>query len=322
MMLNRPVRVAVVGLGDFGRRHARSFAAHPGSELVGVVGRDPAGTAAFASELGSVTSYTSLERMLEEEQPDAVAIATPGALHLQMASSALRAGTHVLLEKPTVPTTAEIEPLRKLVANSRGFVMPAHVLRFAEPYREVARRIRAGRIGEPLAYSFRRFRSIDHDVRFPDVHPVYMTAIHDIDLAIWYGARDFRQVKAVSVLGQGTAQPSAVSFIAQANSRATVSFSVAWTLPDESAEDSFEVLGTKGMIALDHEYRLREISIGSVSEVVEFPRYELNQALDAEIDHFIRCVAAGAPSDQISLEEAFLGLGLAERAVRAGQVSS
>ncbi len=319
------VRVAVVGLGDFGRRHARSFAAHPGSELVAVVGRDGPRTSAFASELGSelgpargrVAAYTDLDRMLEAERPDAVAIATPGALHLGMATAALGAGASVLLEKPVVPTIAEIEPLRVAAAAAPGFVMPAHVLRFAEPYREVARRIREGRIGEPLSFAFRRFRSADHDSRFPDVHPVYMTAIHDIDLAIWFGARAFEHVTAVSAAAPGAAQPSAVTVSARTAAGATASFSVAWLLPGEHAEDSLEVIGTEGMIALDHEYRVRELSAARDRDVVEFPGYDLDHALDAEIDHFVRCVTAGAPSDRITLEEALLGLELAERAVGA-----
>lgn len=311
------VRVAVVGLGDFGRRHARSFARHPDSELVAVVGRDAERTSAFAAELGSARAYTDLERMLEVERPDAVAIATPGALHLEMAVAALAAGCAVLLEKPVVPTIAEIAPLRAAAEASRGFVVPAHVLRFAEPYREVERRIREGRIGAVRSFAFRRFRSTDHDARFPDVHPVYMTAIHDIDLAVWFGARGFDHVSAVSSTAPGAAQPSTVTVTARTASGAAVSFSVAWLLPGDHAEDSLVVLGTEGMISLDRDYRMRELSTARGLEVLEFPDYALDDALDAEIDHFIRCASSRTPSDRIALDDALLGLELAEAAVAA-----
>src|SRR5690606_11950359 len=133
--------------------------------------RDPGRTAEFAARYGVPGVSTDLEAALAEHRPDAVVIAAPGALHLPMTRAALLAGASVLLEKPVVPTSDEIDELRRVALEASGFVMPAHVLRFSAPYRELRRRLREGRIGEPVSFAFRRYRALDHDHRFPDVHP-------------------------------------------------------------------------------------------------------------------------------------------------------
>lgn len=313
-----PVRVLLAGLGDFGERHAAAVAANPRAELVAVVGRDAGRTAAFAERHGAVAWAVDLEEALEAHRPDAVIIAAPGALHLPMTRAALAAGASVLLEKPVVPTIAEIGELRRAAASAPGFVMPAHVLRFSAPYRELRRRLQEGRIGVPVSFGFRRYRALDHDRRFPDVHPAYMTAIHDIDLAIWLSGQRFSRLAATAAHVHGAAQPGAVMAHARGDGGAVCSFAVSWLLPDGQAEDALEVFGTEGMLALDHHYVLRERSV-SGDAYTEFPDYDLDSALQEEVDHFIDCVAHGEASPVITLEEALHGLELAEAMAQGGR---
>lgn len=315
--MTAPVRVLLAGLGDFGERHAAAVAANPGSELVAVVGRDPGRTAAFAGRHGVTGVSTDLDSALVEHRPDAVVIAAPGALHLPMTCAALAAGASVLLEKPVVPTVAEIAELRRAADAAPGFVMPAHVLRFSAPYRELRCRLQEGRIGEPVSFAFRRYRALDHDRRFPDVHPAYMTAIHDIDLAIWLSGQRFSELSATATRVEGAAQPGSVMAHARGDRGAVASFAVSWLLPDGHAEDALEVFGTEGMLALDHRYTLRERS-GAGEASTEFPDYDLDSALQEEVDHFIACVARGQASSVITLEEALHGLELAEAMAQGG----
>lgn len=316
--MTAPVRVLLAGLGDFGERHAAAVAANPGAELVAVVGRDPGRTAAFAERHGVAGWSVDLEEALRDHRPDAVIIAAPGALHLPMTRAALAAGASVLLEKPVVPTIAEIDELRRAAEAAPGFVMPAHVLRFSAPYRELRRRLQEGRIGTPVSFAFRRYRARDHDRRFPDVHPAYMTAIHDIDLAIWLSGQRFSELSATSTRVEGAAQPGSVMAHARGDRGAVCSFAVSWLLPDGVAEDALEVFGTEGMLALDHRYVLRERSDAGEGET-EFPDYDLDVALQEEVDHFVACVARGEASDVITLEEALHGLELAEAMAQGGR---
>ncbi len=97
------VRVAVVGLGGIGRNHCRIYKDHPQAELVGVCDllEDRLATAARTFD---APAFRDLERMLAEQKPDVVSVATAGEEnggdHCAPVLAALRAGAHVLCEKP------------------------------------------------------------------------------------------------------------------------------------------------------------------------------------------------------------------------------
>lgn len=310
-----PSRVLLVGLGDFGALHAQAIIDHPDAELTVVVGRQADPTEQFAQRFGAAAWSTDLAAALRDHTPDAVIVASPGATHLPFTQAAVEAGAAVLLEKPVVPTIAEAAALREIAARPGAFVMPAHILRFAAPYREVHKRIREGAIGGVRALSFRRHRGVDHDARFPDVHPAFMTAIHDIDLAIWMATGELGAVDAHNVPALAHSQPGAV--FAQARlGDAVASFEVAWLLPDGHAEQSFEVFGTDGMLAVDRDFTVREVSSREVSET-PFSGFSLDEALADEIDHFLHCVQEVTRSDVVTIDEALRGLEVAHRIVGA-----
>ena len=92
------LRFGVLGTGYWAQEaHATALAAHPGTELVGVWGRDPAKTEAFAARFG-IRGHADLERLLAEV--DAVAIAVPPDVQAELALAAAAAGRHLLLDKP------------------------------------------------------------------------------------------------------------------------------------------------------------------------------------------------------------------------------
>jgi predicted dehydrogenase len=102
MSADRPVGWAFVGAG----RHARlwlgpALASAKNAAVVGAWSRDPAHAADFAAELGIPKVYTDLEQALGELDVAAVVISTPNSLHAAHALAALRAGKHVLVEKPS-----------------------------------------------------------------------------------------------------------------------------------------------------------------------------------------------------------------------------
>ena len=81
-------------------------AANPGA-FTAVASRDPAKAAAFAASAGLTTSFGSYEEMLASDAVDAVYVALPNSLHAEWSIRALRAGKHVLCEKPLVSARAE-----------------------------------------------------------------------------------------------------------------------------------------------------------------------------------------------------------------------
>jgi len=97
--LDRPVGWGVVGCGVIGPLHAASAAKGPYTRLVACCDIIPERAENLANKYGA-KAYTSLDRMLADPEVEAVSICTPSGMHPEMAIRALRAGKHVLSEKP------------------------------------------------------------------------------------------------------------------------------------------------------------------------------------------------------------------------------
>ena len=118
------LRIGVVGAGHFGRFHALKVAASPRATLAGVHDRDPARAAAVGKEAGAPT----LDWPALLGACDAVVIATPAETHFSLASEALQAGLHVLVEKPIAASLAEADALASLAARQGRVLQVGHLL--------------------------------------------------------------------------------------------------------------------------------------------------------------------------------------------------
>lgn len=96
------VRIAIVGAGLIGPRHAQSVLANASTELVALV--DPASSGAQVAQDLQTAYYASIPSMLESIQPDAAIVCTPNHTHVAVARELLAAGIHVLVEKPISDT--------------------------------------------------------------------------------------------------------------------------------------------------------------------------------------------------------------------------
>ena len=137
---------AIAGLGGAGLGHARRVTQVEGLELVG--GCDPSAEAQerFAAETGCPT-YADLATLLAEARPQGVTIASPSALHGELAIQALEAGADVLVEKPFAP---DIETAQEMVAvaQAAGRVLaPFHNRRFDPDFLVVSEVLESGRLG-------------------------------------------------------------------------------------------------------------------------------------------------------------------------------
>jgi predicted dehydrogenase len=188
----RPFRVGVIGAGYVARgAHLPGWAAVPGVEVAAVCDPDPAALA-LATPLVVNACILPDHRALLAEDLDAVSICAPGAAHFGLARDALRAGLHVLCEKPLCVTAAEAEALGR-EANARGLVlMTRHQLRFDAPARLARGRVRAGDLG---VVHHVRARALRRD-RIPTTPGLTDAAlagggaaldlgVHALDMALW-----------------------------------------------------------------------------------------------------------------------------------------
>ncbi len=104
------VRFAIIGSGMVARYHATGIAQTPGAELAAVCVSRPARSAAAAATFGAPVTH-SLDEILARTDIDAICLCTPSGLHATQAIAALRAGKHVLVEKPMALTLADADAM-------------------------------------------------------------------------------------------------------------------------------------------------------------------------------------------------------------------
>ncbi len=166
------VRVAVIGLGFMGRTHARAYRDAGGlCRLVAACDTDPArlaggGAGASGGNLlreqdrgdvfASAAFFDSLGALLADPGIDAVSVCTPTDTHASIASAALEAGKHVLVEKPVSLDRAEIAALAETARRSGRVCMPAMCMRFWPEWAWLKDRIADGRLGRVRSLFFER----------------------------------------------------------------------------------------------------------------------------------------------------------------------
>jgi len=147
MTMPDPLRLALVGCGRISGAHLGAVADLPDAvRLVALADHDPARAVAAAEPFGAAV-HATYEDLLADPAVEAVLIATPNALHHAQALAALRAGKHVLVEKPAAETADQARELAA-EAQARGLTLIAgHTFRHNEAVRQlVARRATFGRL--------------------------------------------------------------------------------------------------------------------------------------------------------------------------------
>lgn len=313
-MVQEKVKVAVVGLGPFGLNHVEAFQANPKCELVAVVTRNVEQARSVATQYGIPNAYGSVEDLLANEQLDGVSIVTAGEVHKEQTLQVLAAHVPVLLEKPITLNYDDALKILEAEKNSDAFVMPAHVLRFSRSYRMVKKRLDSGAIGKPLSFTFKRYRTQEHDRWFPTIHPVLVTTVHDIDLAIWLsGDTPQGYYFSQTPVAHTNHSQAFLGHVTTALGQSWL-FQGSWAVPDGThIPDSLEVIGTEGVLSFVLQDPVTEYSGSGVSSPDSDLMHSDRGALVTEIDYFIDCLLQGSRPTAVTLEEAVLGISIAEK---------
>ena len=182
-------RVAVVGVGDFGRNHVRVYRELQGADLVGVVDTNPARARQVAEEF-SIAVLPGIEALAG--RVDAVSLAVPTTEHARVGCQLLRQGMDVLVEKPMAASLGQADELLA-VAREHGRVMQVGHLERFNPAVGAVEKV----VSRPLFFEVHRLgvflpRSLDIDV-------VYDVMIHDLDILLALVGAPVADLKAVGI---------------------------------------------------------------------------------------------------------------------------
>jgi UDP-N-acetyl-2-amino-2-deoxyglucuronate dehydrogenase len=197
--------IGFIGAGAIAHFHARAVAAANGGRAIGVVSRSRASAEKFAAEHGLAFASDDVEELLRQPGLDAVCITTPSALHLQPALAAIRAGKHLMIEKPLDATVEGTDRILDAAAKQGVRVGSIFQARFGDAARQVKAALDAGRFGRlVLASCYVKWnRTADYYTGWKgrlaeDGGGVIINqAIHGVDLLQWFAGMP-RQVFAWS----------------------------------------------------------------------------------------------------------------------------
>ena len=185
----------MIGVGAFGRNHARVYRQLQQTDsvrLVGVVDPDTARADAVAREFGC-RAFGSIEQMLTtHSEVQAASVAVPTVLHLEVARTLMEAGVDVLIEKPVAATLGEADELIGLASAHQRVAQVGHLERF-----NPAVRATLPLINRPMFFEVHRLSVFSP--RALDVDVVLDLMIHDLDVVLTFVKSGVKEIRAVGL---------------------------------------------------------------------------------------------------------------------------
>jgi virulence factor len=201
-----PIRVGVIGAGNMGANHIRTYAALGGiCELHGIHDQDPDRAALLAHQFDT-RAYASIEELLSEVQ--AVSICTPSELHVQHALLALDADVDMLIEKPVALSVEQagaiLDAVERRSTSRKGrrepVIQVGHIEHFNPAVREVAKLLEGERM---VALELQRLSPFDG--RIIDTDVVQDLMLHDVHVLLTLAGN--RELGAVHAVGRAVRSP-------------------------------------------------------------------------------------------------------------------
>ncbi|RLK53977.1 Gfo/Idh/MocA family protein [Actinokineospora cianjurensis] len=306
------VRIGVLGCADIAlRRMLPAFAAGGGVELTAIASRDPVKAAEQAGRYG-VRALPGYAELLDLDDVEAVYVPLPAGLHAEWVAAALRAGKHVLAEKPLTTDVALTEALLDEAA-ARGLVLMENVM-FVHHARhaEVRRLVAAGAIGEPrsLHAAFAVPTRTDGDIRYrPELGggALWDVGVYPVRAALHLLGADLRVAGAVLSAGPGReVDTSGAALLATASGvTAQLTFGI-----EDAYTSAYQVRGSEGHITVDRAFTPAADHVPTLRVTHGSVVRELRLAPDDQVGNtvgaFARAVRSGVFHDPDCLRQARL----------------
>ena len=240
------MRVAVIGVGSMGFNHLRVYSELEGVQVVGISDVSAERLETLKARF-QVPTYSDYRKLIEEQKPDAVSITVPTSEHEQVATFALRAGVHVLVEKPIASTVEEGQRLIALAQEMDRKLMVGHIIRFNPAMQELKARLDAGELGKIFQIFCRRAGPFPARIR--DVGVVVDLAPHDVDIMRFLTGLDPLRVFAETEQRIHTDHEDMLFGLLRFPHGITAALEINWLTPTKLRETL--VLGEKGMFRVD-----------------------------------------------------------------------
>jgi UDP-N-acetylglucosamine 3-dehydrogenase len=300
--------VAVIGTGFWGKNHARVYKELASTELVAICDVNAEIAKSIADQFG-VKAYTNSIRMLKNEEIEAVSVCTWSTSLAKEALKALKAGKHVLVEKPMAASTKQAEKLLETAEKNDLYLTVGFLMRFIPGLQHIREAIENKKIGELVCATAKRVSQWPE--RIGDVGVVKDTAIHDIDVMRYIADEDPITVYAKTGSMRHKKFEDYAQIMLTYKDGKSAFIESNWLTPYKTR--TLTVTGSDAIMRLD--YITQELWIEEPKETLQ-PRYMWQEPLKLELQHFADCILA-KKKPLIAAADGLKALQIAEAALQS-----
>jgi len=299
----REVSLAIVGAGEFGARYVDSLRAIAGARVTWICDRNVERAAALADQAAGVRVTADLEDVCNDPQVDAVVVVTPESAHRVVAEPALRAGKHVIVEKPLATTEEDGQAMMAAAEAADRLLMTSFLLRFDYRYARLKQRLaELGTVRNVYAY-----RNFDRSLfaLYSRTHSLIENAIHDIDLMLWYVQSRVVRAHGFCRNTLGRENPDVNWGMLEFENGALAALQTSWLFPPQAHDvlqwnAGIQVMGDRGVLEVRNDADGFRASTEDLGQVVldqsgwATIHNEPRGAFGAMLRHYVQCLRGEA----------------------------
>jgi len=306
-MQHLPVGVGVVGYGYWGPNLVRNFASSETAKVIRVCDFDAGRLATCQRHNPTVGTTTDFQDLLNDPAVEAIAVATPTRTHYDLALAALRAGKHVLVEKPLAPTSKQVRQLIDEAKRRNLVLMVDHTFLYTPAVQKIQQLISENVLGDVFYYNSNR---ASLGLFQNDVNVIWDLAVHDISIILHILNEKPTAVSATGVSHVADMPENMAHITLFFGSSCVAHISVNWLSPvkvrqifiggsrkmiaydDLEPVDKIKIYD-RGITVSDTPERAHQLKIGYRAGDMWAPHIPTREALSTEIAHFVDCIRTG-----------------------------
>lgn len=239
-------RVGIIGAGYWGPNLVRNFMLVPDVEVAAIADLQESRRKFIKDRYPTINALADDAQLIGDPSIDAVVIATPVNTHFRLAEAALKAGKHVMLEKPMCASARECDALIELATKSNLTLMVDHTFLYTGAVRYIRQAIAEGRIGDILYFDSVR---VNLGLFQHDVNVIWDLAPHDVSIMDAIMPQKAKSVSAVGRASLGTKIENIAYMTVTFEDSSIAHFHVNWLAPVKVRTTL--IGGTKQMIVYD-----------------------------------------------------------------------
>ena len=307
------IRLGVVGYGYWGPNIVRNFADVSECQLAAVSDMRPERLAMVRSRYPAVKTYADPNELIADRRVDAVVIVTPVSTHYDLAMQALRAGKHVLVEKPLASTSEQAARLVEEAERRQLVLSVDHTFVYTGAVRKMRELVTSDALGEIYYYDSVR---VNLGLFQHDVNVIWDLAVHDLAIMDHVLASKPIAVSATGMSHLGN-EPENIAYLTLFfENRLIAHLHVNWLAPVKVRRTL--VGGSRKMIVYDDLEPSEKIKVYDKGVTVNgngsgngnkyrmlidyrsgdmcAPQLDITEALRTEAKHFIKCIEVSQPT--------------------------